>query len=591
MGVSLLSHYITTYRMYNVCNQLKIDPNMNFLVDGHSLIYYLYKRKENEIDWTLGGEYSQFQQCLIDYISVWRDNGVKLCIVFDGCVEPNKLSTSLKRTEKKLRSCELLYSGYHPYTSRSFLLPAHTIFIAKYTLLTMFSDTCTVIQAAYEADPLISKMAQSGEYNAIISNDSDFMIYQLPKNIGYVTLECIQFVQPDDKSKNSRDIYLWTITNDNVAQILNIDSNYLPLVSCLAGNDYINKNELQPLHSLLIKTYSKKKKAEDIFPAISKYIKSKMNKKLTDQEQFYSILKSAYYHITPESKRVQLLKLSEVIFHQFYQSSDDNCDFHSICPALPYNKCLMRPDLRSAMMNNFIICDVPMEPNNGIPSQLFWQNIRKKLYSLIFFNRDLHLFPSLVQLTEEVWMTEFVASSKYKITSCELSLTAEKINTETTNNIIQLFCDIWGVGSQELELISSSSTNDQVYLLFMTALFKYLSSELDSAFYDEYQLLLHSLLLSNDSPEVSHQQAVNRYTLNQSLAKAVSAFSIGLIYIEWTAQLLGIDLAPYSRILLSFSGRKIRALSMNSDTITLSGDALLYHNIITGCMPQKQVLI
>lgn len=69
----------------------------------------------------------------------------------------------------------------------------------------------TIIQSPYEADQFIAKMSQSDKFFGILTNDSDFLIYDTP---GMIPLEHLFF--------KGNEIILRKFTSEKIAEILGI---------------------------------------------------------------------------------------------------------------------------------------------------------------------------------------------------------------------------------------------------------------------------------------------------------------------------------------------------------------------------------
>lgn len=88
MGVRGLTQYC---KYNNQCSEkinLTYIPNLSLVVDGWALIYHLYI--ESQCNWLHGGDYPQFYEYLVSYFQIWKQQNIRLSIVFDGCIEPRK---------------------------------------------------------------------------------------------------------------------------------------------------------------------------------------------------------------------------------------------------------------------------------------------------------------------------------------------------------------------------------------------------------------------------------------------------------------------------------------------------------------------
>jgi 5'-3' exonuclease len=182
MGVKGLSSFLNSkfYTCIKTNNiQEKIPSNSTIIVDGFSLLFFLYQK--SNLDWLSGGEYFEFSNFVSNFLKYFEH--YKLVIVFDGCLEESKQQMKLKRSMKSVQWIKSIFKtklnqqvDEHDYYSndRIFFLPI----LGLHTFLNVLRRQKNVVleQSPFEADPYMAKKAfEMDAY--VLTNDSDFMIY------------------------------------------------------------------------------------------------------------------------------------------------------------------------------------------------------------------------------------------------------------------------------------------------------------------------------------------------------------------------------------------------------------------------------
>ncbi|CAH8607768.1 unnamed protein product [Heterobilharzia americana] len=176
---------LTTYLQSNPGNFVEYElHNTTVIIDAHNFLNFLYFK--SGIYTQFNGEYLAFTGVISRFIGSFRRCGVNPIFVFDGCHEPFKLSTQVKRNHQRMQTCRNLLKQIN---TRNNLCPTD---ISLCVQLLPPLATITLVQAleALKVDYITSDgesdqdVISLGMYLhcPVISNDSDFYI-TIPSNI------------------------------------------------------------------------------------------------------------------------------------------------------------------------------------------------------------------------------------------------------------------------------------------------------------------------------------------------------------------------------------------------------------------------
>ena len=223
MGVKGLTSFIRTkyhssIKFINL--QEKISENSTIIVDGNSLLYFLYQ--ESNLDWFNGGEYEKFSKFILNFLNFFEK--YKLLIIFDGCQEETKRRMKKKRSTKYSEWTKIIFKSKLNEKiedrdqfnhEKIFFLPILSLSV----FLTCLKKLKNVIieQSPFEADPYMAKKAY--ELKAyVLSTDSDFMIYNTK---GLIVMNEIELKEIDGK----KEIWGIIINQNDVSDHLRVTKN------------------------------------------------------------------------------------------------------------------------------------------------------------------------------------------------------------------------------------------------------------------------------------------------------------------------------------------------------------------------------
>lgn len=241
--------------------------SVNLIIDGNNLVYYLnhYIQHCIQNDHMYGGDYMVSSEQLRCLFGKFSKCNIKPIIVFDGSIDPNmqKLSVTLERHLNKHRISHKIYQN-------NFLIEGLKPLLFKEIFIKEAENASfPIIQVMHEADHFIIEIAN--ELNSpILSNDSDFLIYNLPA--GVIITDTLRFDQPLSKDQNQHYYINCKIyhISDLKRHHPKLNLNLVQIIGFLLGNDYVNICERIPF----LKQIKQSKNNKNIFGKTLRWISS-----------------------------------------------------------------------------------------------------------------------------------------------------------------------------------------------------------------------------------------------------------------------------------------------------------------------------
>ncbi|KAK2845143.1 hypothetical protein Q5P01_011802 [Channa striata] len=198
------------------------------LIDGCNLLYLLYFK--SGLDQNRGGQYAAFEDLLEQFVAALTDCSIAPYVVLDGGSDPTdkKLRTVTQRAERRIQKAHQAAAG----GTEERLLPLLTKLVFRQTLARL---KVPVAQCYGEADQEIAALAIEWQC-PVLSNDSDFFIFELPG--GLLPLTHFRW-EAVEQSGSHRYIPCKSYNTSSFCIFFNIQRQLLPTFAALAGNDYV----------------------------------------------------------------------------------------------------------------------------------------------------------------------------------------------------------------------------------------------------------------------------------------------------------------------------------------------------------------
>lgn len=260
MGVQRLQTFLRKNKIGEK-HTLSYFKDKKTIIDGDSVAFYFFESLNSSM--IFGGEFKLLRQKIEYFLQYFINNNLNVSVIFDGIPPEEKLKTIMER--RRTKSIKVKKWWKKLYDKTVFFNYTEEIPINYPCLIRrIFVDVLRnlnikIIHSRGENDDEIVSRIQNKEYDLVIAKDTDFLIYDIPiyVPINYISIE-----------KNK----MIVITKELFCSSIGLPQIYLPLFSCLAGNDITHGDN--SIKEKLFQIHLKMK--PDVLLCISKAIKSNM---------------------------------------------------------------------------------------------------------------------------------------------------------------------------------------------------------------------------------------------------------------------------------------------------------------------------
>ncbi|XP_013393656.1 uncharacterized protein LOC106161297 [Lingula anatina] len=274
MGIKGLQQYIEAY-CPQACRRVhlkelargyfqKCGQTPTLVVDGLSCLRKLYAAG---LDWVHGGQWFQYYLEVKKFVKAFQDAGIQLVFIFDGSVGLTKRSVWIQRRKQDRKNVKRVFdiiknTGRQP-GYQQFIIP---VSLGIYTQFILKELGVTVISSTGEADQEIFQYCQQHNCFGILSQDSDFIVYN--------TLSDFFSVADLNLKKMTTTKYDRML----LCEHLKLDLNQLPILGTLMGNDVIPHSKLLSFHCSILGLTKRDRTSvtlDKIVPKLASYISEK----------------------------------------------------------------------------------------------------------------------------------------------------------------------------------------------------------------------------------------------------------------------------------------------------------------------------
>eukprot|EP00003_Mantamonas_plastica_P000245 TRINITY_DN10244_c0_g1_i1.p1 TRINITY_DN10244_c0_g1~~TRINITY_DN10244_c0_g1_i1.p1 ORF type:complete len:706 (-),score=242.00 TRINITY_DN10244_c0_g1_i1:41-2158(-) len=251
MGVSTLTTFVNENTNFDIRKvSLSTLPEGNtewgLIFDGDSLKYDLYRRFK--LDWSTGGQYPRFQfLCQKFFSNMMASTNFSPIFVFDGPRSGQRAEDKKRRAKGKLDKVTKVIDGNF---EDEFFIPLQ---LTEVMIQQAKAAGIECVFAARKANARITALAQNRGNCWVVSNDSDYMMYDIP---GYVQLDQLNIFESAnaDEAESAAFGKLTQgslITVQELVEWLGIPADLLPIFGTLCGNDFVHRNIWRDFHAAL----------------------------------------------------------------------------------------------------------------------------------------------------------------------------------------------------------------------------------------------------------------------------------------------------------------------------------------------------
>lgn len=214
------------------------DKRPTVVVDGLSLIKWIYNQTDEYI---FGGPWGELVRILTQgFVRPFQERGIELVFFFDGQVCLSKAAEWRKRRQQRLTDIEETFARLEAGTwtgkeQNNYGCPNGTSLTLCFAAKCL--TTCQVFYSLEECDIEVARYAEvHPECFALLGQDTDFVMFST--RVLYLST-----LHLDTRTLTTKAYH-----SGALARHLGLAPAQLPLFACLAGNDTVGVDALQPFH-------------------------------------------------------------------------------------------------------------------------------------------------------------------------------------------------------------------------------------------------------------------------------------------------------------------------------------------------------
>jgi hypothetical protein len=273
-------------------------------------------------------DYHRLSSKLINWIRKCQQANLELVFVFDGVINDDKLHVKLKRLSNQAIEVYQKVNYINNKTADDLSMPRFNNILPLFMIDCIIEacNCCNVrtFVAKSEADQVLALFAKAINATAILSNDTDFLIYDID-NVGLILSNGYGFAEDGS-------MHAYIIRRDKLARILGINVENLYFIPAFVGNDISNKQHLREIQQLLLRerpnnstntknnknnndVKRKKKKTKSKTSTITNMIIENENDLCNDDEdkEYFSIIESIISSSTNDNESWHSLSALKMI--------------------------------------------------------------------------------------------------------------------------------------------------------------------------------------------------------------------------------------------------------------------------------------
>ena len=244
MGIPGLTRYakrnVTPERVNLTARAQELDQTITLAVDVSALAYHLACNRR-AIPYHTGGCYQELANATISFVTSLRVRGIEIRGIVDGLTHwDEKSMTTLSRLYVALNDKKEAMRQFNTYGRQAALFQERGPFIKpplmhETVLAALKQCNVPLIRAQREADDLLAHSARpdGGSCHAILSNDSDFLVYDTGP---LILFDDITIADPNEEFPQGY-MVVRMYSRNIVASALGVAPSLMPVVASLVGTD------------------------------------------------------------------------------------------------------------------------------------------------------------------------------------------------------------------------------------------------------------------------------------------------------------------------------------------------------------------
>jgi len=314
MGVIGLTSYIkTSLTSYSDHIDLSNNNKTIIVIDGNAFAYFFLH--EDELLSAYNCDYNSLSKRLFDWIIKFQKANVEIIFIFDGIINDDKLHIKIKRFSNQIEELhnKLVNINKNTYEKIPKFYNILPLFMIDCIIEVCHSCNVRTFFAKNEADKILALFAKSINATAILSNDTDFLIYNMG-NVGLMLSNGYGFA--DDGT-----LHGYIIRRNKLACINGLSPDNLHYIPAIVGNDISNKVYLREIQSFLRENYDDNNK-----PKSKHNDKGKKKKKKIKTDNNSNMIIDNDYESTNDDEDIDYFNYIESLILSNDNNSNNNHD-------------------------------------------------------------------------------------------------------------------------------------------------------------------------------------------------------------------------------------------------------------------------
>ena len=255
MGVRGLLSYLKEKGLERYSRRLMVSDTAVFVIDGNSFAHWICNRDRSECPCpAVDMDYLDLRDKVLEFIEEMREAGATCVFLFDSFVDSDKLETKILRMRGQVDDLDLLAGSLEQDRSSLYVHSLPLLAISCIIEVLVKIDT-EVAFVQGEADTELVKLALRLNATAIISNDTDMLVYHASSS--YTESECrhapglIFFNEGFFRDGANEGLYANIVDAQRVADSLAVPHRHLCRVAALCGYDNTDSAVMGEIHAYL----------------------------------------------------------------------------------------------------------------------------------------------------------------------------------------------------------------------------------------------------------------------------------------------------------------------------------------------------
>ncbi|XP_075059468.1 constitutive coactivator of peroxisome proliferator-activated receptor gamma [Mixophyes fleayi] len=216
--------------------------------------------------WIHGGQWKEYLSSLQNFITAFKNAGIRLVFVFDGVIEEKKRAEWVKRriqnSDEVSKIFSFIKSSRQQPGRNMFFIPSGIATFTRFALKTLGQEIiCTQVEGDYE----VAAYALKHNCLGLLGEDSDYLIFN---TVPYFSVNKLRL----DK------LVTVMYSREAFCGELGLRLSDLPLLACLLGNDIVPENMMENFQRRCMASYhshsNERNKRANVIRAVAAFISS-----------------------------------------------------------------------------------------------------------------------------------------------------------------------------------------------------------------------------------------------------------------------------------------------------------------------------